>query len=272
VTFPTPSMDVDRDLADALARLLAGAAALLRKAAATFEVSLKSDGSPITSADVAADGFLAEHLSRLLPGLMVVSEERAPPPSWRCPDVFVLIDPLDGTKEFIAGRPEYTINLAVVVDRRPMAGFIAVPALGCVYRGVVGRGAERLTFGEHDPIAPLAVAPIRVRTAPAAGLVALASRSHYDADTDAFLARLAVTERHNLGSALKFCRIAEGAADVYPRIASTHEWDIAAGQALVEAAGGRMTGRDGGILSYGHADRDFVVPGFVAWGGRGGAG
>jgi 3'(2'), 5'-bisphosphate nucleotidase len=273
VTFPTPAMDVDRDLADALASLVAGAAVFLREAAsATFEVSLKSDGSPVTSADLAADGYLAERLARLLPGVAVVSEERMPPSSWRCPDIFVLVDPLDGTKEFIAGRPEYAVNLAVVVDRRPVAGFIAVPALGCVYRGVVGRGAERLTFGEHDPTTPLAVAPVRVRAAPAAGLVALTSRSHHDADTDAFLARLAVTERHSLGSALKFCRIAEGAADVYPRLASTREWDIAAGQALVEAAGGRMTGGDGGTLSYGYADRDFVVPSFVAWGGRGDAG
>jgi 3'(2'), 5'-bisphosphate nucleotidase len=264
---------VDRDLADALAHLVAGAAVLLRKAAAAIvDVSLKSDGSPVTSADLAADGFLADGLARLVPGLVVVSEERAPPPSWRCPDVFVLIDPLDGTKEFIAGRPEYVINLAVVVERRPVAGFIAVPALGCVYRGVVGRGADCLTFGEHDPTTPLAVVPIRARAAPAAGLVALASRSHGDTDTDAFLARLAVTQRHNLGSALKFCRIAEGAADVYPRLGPTHEWDIAAGHALVQAAGGRMTGRDGDTLSYGYADRDFLVPGFVAWGCDGGSG
>jgi 3'(2'), 5'-bisphosphate nucleotidase len=266
-------MVVDRELADALTQLVAGAAVLLRRAAmATFDVSIKSDGSPVTSADLAADGFLAERLARLLPGLAVVSEERVPPPSWHCPDVFVLIDPLDGTKEFLAGRPEYVVNLAVVVDRRPVAGFIAVPTLGCVYRGVVGCGAECLTFGEHDPATPLAVAPIRVRAAPAAGLVALASRSHRDAETDAFLARLAVTERHDLGSALKFCRIAEGAADIYPRLGPTHEWDIAAGHALVEAAGGSMTGRDGETLSYGCADRDFLVPGFVAWGRRGDAG
>lgn len=273
MTVPTPAMDVDRALTDALTRLLAAAAVILRQAAAArCEVTLKSDGSPVTSADLAVDGFLAEGLAQLVPGLAVVSEERAPQPSWHCPDVFVLVDPLDGTKEFIAGRPEYVINLAVMVDRRPVAGFIAVPALGCVYRGVVGRGAERLTFGDHDPTTPQAVVPIRVRAAPAAGLVALVSRSHRDASTDAFLARLAVTELRSFGSALKFCRIAEGAADLYPRLAPTHEWDIAAGEAIVEAAGGTMTGGDGETLSYGGADRGFVVPGFIARGGRGEAG
>jgi 3'(2'), 5'-bisphosphate nucleotidase len=261
---------MDRDLADALARLVAGAAALLRQEAAGFEVSLKADGSPVTSADLAANAFLAERLETVLPGVSVVSEEQAPPPTWRCPDVFVLVDPLDGTKEFIAGRPEYTVNLAVVAGRRPVAGFIAVPAEGRVYRGIAGRGAERLAFDENDPAAAPSVVPIRVRAAPAAGPVALVSRSHRDADTDAYLAGLAVGERLCFGSALKFCRLAEGAADVYPRLAPTHEWDIAAGHAIVEAAGGRMTGRDGTPLSYGHAERNFLVPGFVAFGGRAG--
>jgi 3'(2'), 5'-bisphosphate nucleotidase len=250
------------DLADALACLVAKAGAAAR-ATTHVEVTLKADASPVTTADFASDAVLADGLARLLPGLAVVSEERAPPPSWRCPDTFVLVDPIDGTKEFIAGRREYAVNLAILVDRRPVVGFIALPAFGLVYRGIVGRGAERLTLTDDRP--PVAT-PIRTRPAPAAGLVALASLSHRDAATDAFLAGENIAERHHFGSALKFCRIAEGTADVYPRLAPTREWDVAAGDAIIAAAGGRVTTADGRPLTYGGAESGFVVPGFVAWG------
>ena len=175
---------------------------------------------------------------------------------------FVFFDPLDGTKEFVAGVGEYTVNLAIVAAGEPIAGFVAAPALGLIYRGIVGRGAERL--GLDRTAAPVA---IRCRPAPASGLVAAASRSHFNAATAAFLDRAGVTSRMSCGSSLKFCRLAEGAIDVYPRLSEISEWDIAAGHALVTAAGGLVTTPEGTPLRYGKTAPGFNVPGFIAWGG-----
>jgi 3'(2'), 5'-bisphosphate nucleotidase len=221
---------------------------------------LKADHTPVTAADEAADRVIAQGLVRILPGITVVSEESCDR-SVALGDTFALVDPLDGTKEFVAGRGEYTVNLALVTDGEPIAGFIAAPALGLIYRGIVGRGAERLGLDPTD--APVA---IRARRAPADGLVAAVSRSHLDADSEAFLARLAIRERITSGSALKLCRIAEGMADVYPRLSPTSEWDTAAGHAIVAAAGGTVTTPSGAPLRYGRAQEDFKIPGFVAWG------
>jgi 3'(2'), 5'-bisphosphate nucleotidase len=262
VRQPSPALrTVDAGLADALTALVARAsAAILAIAPDALRTRAKADHSPVTAADEAADAVIAEGLARLLPGLAVVSEESLDR-AGVLGETFVLVDPLDGTKEFVAGRGEYTVNVAIVTDGRPIAGFIAAPALGLVFRGVVGRGAERLTL---DPgAAPVA---IRCRPNPAGGLVAAISRSHLDAATTAFLDRIAVTERIICGSALKFCRIAEGAADVYPRLSPTSEWDIAAGHAIIVAAGGLMTAPSGEPLRYGRAQQGFKVPGFIAWG------
>jgi 3'(2'), 5'-bisphosphate nucleotidase len=174
---------------------------------------------------------------------------------------FALVDPLDGTKEFIAGSAEYTVNLAIIRDGEPIAGFIAAPALGLLFRGIVGRGAERLGL-DRDAV-PVT---IRCRRNPTGRLVAAVSRSHLDPLTGAFLDRLPVAERLPCGSALKFCRIAEGAADVYPRLSPTSEWDIAAGHAIVAAAGGLVTAPAGEPLRYGGVQQAFKVTGFVAWG------
>jgi 3'(2'), 5'-bisphosphate nucleotidase len=252
---------IDAALAAELTALVAHAsAAILAIAPAAMATRVKADSTPVTAADEAADRLIVEGLARLLPGLAIVSEESrdaaAVPGA-----TFALVDPLDGTKEFIAGRDEYTVNLAIVTDGAPIAGFIAVPAIGLLYRGVVGVGAERL--GLDPAIAPVA---IRCRRAPQNGLVAAVSRSHLDADSEAFLARLAISERISCGSALKFCRIAEGAADVYPRLAPTSEWDTAAGHAIVTAAGGEVTTPSGAPLRYGRAQQDFKIPGFIAWG------
>jgi 3'(2'), 5'-bisphosphate nucleotidase len=180
------------------------------------------------------------------------------------PATFLLVDPLDGTREFVAGRPEYTVNIALVSDRTPVAGLIAAPAQGMVWRGVIGRGASRVRLDPHGrPADPI---PIRARTAPAGGLVAALSRSHLDPASERFLARLPVIERKSSGSALKFCLIAEGQADIYPRLATTCEWDIAAGHAIVVAAGGIVTDPDGGALAYGQVEQRFRVPAFLAWG------
>jgi 3'(2'), 5'-bisphosphate nucleotidase len=252
---------ISPDLAAELTGLVArAAAAILAIAPGALDTRLKADRSPVTAADEAADAVIAQGLARILPGLPVVSEES------RAPDLapgasFALVDPLDGTKEFVAGRGEYTVNLAIVAAGEPIAGFIAAPALGLLYRGIVGRGAERL--GLDPAIAPVA---IRCRRAPAGGLVAAVSRSHLDAATLAFLDRLGVAQRITCGSALKLCRVAEGAADVYPRLAPTSEWDTAAGHAIVAAAGGMVTTPSGAPLPYGRAQQDFKIPGFVAWG------
>jgi len=252
---------VDAALAAELTALVARAsAAILAIAPGGMATRLKADHTPVTAADEAADRVIAQGLARILPGVAVVSEESRDAGA-ALGETFALVDPLDGTKEFVAGRGEYTVNLALVTGGEPIAGFIAAPALGLVYRGIVGRGAERL--GLDPASAPLA---IRCRRAPADGLVAAVSRSHLDPDSEAFLARLAVRQRITSGSALKLCRIAEGVADVYPRLSPTSEWDTAAGHAIVAAAGGAVTTPSGMPLRYGRAGEDFKIPGFVAWG------
>jgi 3'(2'), 5'-bisphosphate nucleotidase len=245
-------------------------AAVAAAAAATLDaprtVRIKADHSPVTDADERSQTLLLEALTPLLPGVAVVSEEMAVRPS-HLGDVFVLLDPLDGTREFVFGSGEYTVNLAIIRDRAPVAGIVAVPAAGLIYRGRVQRGAERLAWPRGSAL-PEASWPVRVRTAPCDGVVATISRSHLDPATVELLERLRIRNRVPSGSALKFCRIAEGAADIYPRLAPTREWDVAAGHALVVAAGGLVTLPDGGPLVYGEAASDFRVPAFIAWGDR----
>jgi 3'(2'), 5'-bisphosphate nucleotidase len=251
------------------AEVAVAAAATLEVARSGPNVRLKADRSPVTDADERSQAILLESAARLLPGVAVVSEETERRPS-RLGDVFVLIDPLDGTKEYVAGSNEYTVNLAIVQGGAPIAGIVAVPAEGLIYRGVVGRGAERLAMSPDGTIAAAAAQPVRVRAAPRGGLAAAVSRSHLDPATVALLDRLGVTKRVACGSALKFCRVAEGIADIYPRLATTCEWDVAAGHALVAAAGGVLTLPEGGALRYGDAAGDFRIPAFIAWGDRAG--
>ncbi len=239
---------VDEVLLAKLSAEVAVAAAATLAAART--VRIKPDRTPVTDADERSQDILLKAMATLMPGIAVVSEELPIRPS-RLGDVFALIDPLDGTKEFVAGSSEYTVNLAIIRDREPVVGIVAVPAAGLIYRGCVRHGAERLAMPRHGAGLDVAAAePIRVRTPPRGGVVAAVSRSHLDSAT------------------LKFCRIAEGAADIYPRLAPTCEWDVAAGHALVAAAGGTVTLPDGGALRYGEAASDFRVPAFIAWGDR----
>jgi len=223
----------------------------------------KSDGSPVTAADLAADRVIADGLARLLPDVPVLSEERAPPAAPARTSSFFLIDPLDGTKEFIAGRDEFTVNLALVTDGVPLLGIIGAPALGLIWRGLVGGGAERLEIREG---AVSAATPIRTRRAPERGRIIAVSRSHADNRTEAFIADWPDAVRQVAGSALKFCRVAEGAADVYPRLAPTREWDVAAGHAVVTAAGGKVVTSSGAELRFDGRGEDFLVPEFLAWG------
>jgi 3'(2'), 5'-bisphosphate nucleotidase len=257
---------VDEVLLAELSAAVADAAAATLASART--VRIKADRTPVTDADERSQDILMKAMATLMPGIAVVSEELTVRPS-RLGDVFVLIDPLDGTKEFVAGSSEYTVNLAIIRHREPVAGILAVPAEGLIYRGCVRHGAERLAMSRGGAVREVAAAePIKVRTAPRGGVVAAVSRSHLDSATVALLDRLHIGNRMACGSALKFCRIAEGAADIYPRLSPTCEWDVAAGHALVAAAGGTVTLPDGGALRYGETASDFHVPAFIAWGDR----
>jgi 3'(2'), 5'-bisphosphate nucleotidase len=223
---------------------------------------IKADGSPVTAADEAAEAVIRDGLVRLAPALPIISEEAEHdrPAVSRGP--YFLVDPLDGTREFIAGRDEYTVNIAVVADGVPVVGIISAPAQGLIWRGAVGAGADRLEFSGQEAGA---AQPIKTRARPENDLVVMVSRSHLDTRTQAFLATLPPTRTLGCGSSVKFCRLAEGAADLYPRLAPTHDWDIAAGHAILVAAGGSVVGVDGEAIVYGTPD--LLIPAFVAWGG-----
>jgi 3'(2'), 5'-bisphosphate nucleotidase len=259
---------IDRDAAAALIEPLTdlvarAGAAILAVNRRAMRVDGKADGSPVTEADLAADRIIAEGLARIAPRVPALSEERvdrARPPYERS---FFLIDPLDGTKEFVAGRNEFTVNLALVTGGVPLLGIIGAPALGLIWRGLVGRGAERLTTAGASK-----AEPIHTRSFPKHGepWIAAVSRSHGDARSEAFIADRPGAVRQALGSAVKFGRIAEGRADIYPRLAPTSEWDVAAGHAVVTAAGGRITDAKGADLQFGRGREGFIVPEFIAWG------
>uniref|UniRef100_Q07IM4 3'(2'),5'-bisphosphate nucleotidase CysQ n=1 Tax=Rhodopseudomonas palustris (strain BisA53) TaxID=316055 RepID=Q07IM4_RHOP5 len=225
----------------------------------------KADGSPVTQADLAADRVIAAGLAALRPDIPVVSEESTGPTT-RLEGSFFLIDPLDGTKEYIAGRDEFTVNLALIVDGTPLLGIVSAPAIGLVWRGVIGAGAERLALAPDGRITETMA--IHSRPFPVAGSswIAAVSRSHGDTRTEAFIDARPGARRITVGSAVKFGRIAEGAADIYPRLGTTCEWDIAAGHAVVTAAGGAVTDSNGQPICFGIGRERFLVPEFIAWG------
>jgi 3'(2'), 5'-bisphosphate nucleotidase len=230
-----------------------------------MNVQRKVDGSPVTEVDLAANRILIEGLSRLAPSVLVLSEECAHMANPSHHGSFFLVDPLDGTKEFVAGRNEFTVNIALVTCGSPLLGIVSAPALCTIWRGIVGQGAERLTL--RDGASPVAEA-IHTRRHPSPGepwMVAV-SRSHGDARTDAFIAARGGAVRAELGSAVKFGRVAEGKVDVYPRLSPTSEWDVAGGHAIVTAAGGKVTDSQGSPIKFGQGEKGFLVPEFIAWG------
>ena len=252
-------------LLDDLTAIVARASAVIGKySAASADSHLKPDQSPVTAADVASEATIVDGLTRLMPAVPVLSEEMA---STKAPPAlngsFFVVDPLDGTREFIAGRDEFTVNLAIVTRGTPVLGIVAAPRRGLVWRGIVGGKAEQLRLTVNGADKPQ---PIRTRRWPERNPVALVSRSHLDPNTEAFLTHIGPVTHNPSGSAIKFCQVADGSADVYPRLATTCEWDVAAGHALVFAAGGIVTAPDGGSLTFGHAERNFRVPSFIAWG------
>lgn len=240
--------------------------AILAVNRAAMRIEGKQDGSPVTEADLAADRIIADGLAQLAGDVPTLSEERAQLASPPFQGSFFLIDPLDGTKEFVAGRDEFTVNLALVTSGEPLLGIVSAPALGLLWRGIVGRGAERVkvngaTLGAAEPI--------HTRKLPTRGepWIAAVSRSHGDPTSEAFIDNRPNAVRRTIGSAVKFGRIAEGSADIYPRFGPTSEWDVGAGCAVVTAAGGRVTDGKGGALRFGqHSDTCFIVPEFIAWG------
>ena len=227
----------------------------------------KADNSPVTEADEAAETILTHGLLRLLPGVPVIAEEaaaHAEPP--RPQGTYLLVDPIDGTRELIAGRDEFTVNVALVENHTPVLGVVYAPKRNALYAGADGR-AWRVMIAPGERVDPEHATAVRVRPRPQK-LAALVSRSHPDPISEDFLSRLPVTEKIPLGSSLKFAILAEGGADVYARLASVNEWDIGAGHALLVAAGGRVTAPDGSALAYGKREHGFRVDGFVAWGGE----
>ncbi|HEY0236851.1 MAG TPA: 3'(2'),5'-bisphosphate nucleotidase CysQ [Afipia sp.] len=250
-------------LTDIVAQAGAAANAFNRQ---NMDITSKTDGSVVSEADHAADRIIAEGLSKLAPDIPTLSEERTHLAARPYRDSFFLIDPLDGTREFVAGRDEFTVNLALVSHGQPLLGIIGAPALGLIWRGIVGHGAERLLVTKDA--SARAAQPIHTRAYPEPGSpwIVSTSRSHGDKRTESFIARRPGAIRQMSGSALKFCRVAEGGADVYPRLSPTSEWDVAAGHAIVAAAGGVVTDGRGAKLHFGAAREDFLVPEFIAWG------
>ena len=265
----SPTRDLDGSLLDELSSLVSRAgAAILALRAGSLEVQAKADHSPVTVADQASEAVMVEGISRLLPGVSIVSEEavESSPPS-KLAGTFLLVDPLDGTREFIAGRNEFTINLALVTDGSPRLGIVAAPARALLWRGIEGRGAERLLLATGAPATDAQErAAIHTRACPPSGFIVTVSRSHLDPETAHLLARLPVGERTQCGSAIKFCRLAEGVADFYPRLSTTCEWDVAAGHAVLAAAGGTVVTPEGKALTYGHVESGLRIPAFMAWG------
>ena len=228
------------DLADQAGR------AILAVRAAGFAVDYKRDHSPVTQADLASHRLILDGLARHFPDIPVVSEEaeETPHSERRTWERFFLVDPLDGTKEFVRGRDEFAVNIALVVGRSPDFGIIHLPALGATYHGGRDYGAFKTQAGRT---APIHVSP----PAPGQGQVALVSLSHFDPALEDVLARYPVRERRAAGSAYKFCLLAEGTASLYPRLGGgPWEWDAAAGHAIVEGAGGTMTGLNGEPFLY----------------------
>lgn len=231
-------------------------------------VVMKDDASPVTEADERAEAIIFSHLSAALPNLPVVAEEAVA--SGDIPVTeggrFILVDPLDGTKEFISHRSDFTVNIALIENRVPVAGFVYAPAKQVAYSGSP-KGAEKLSLSADHVVIDRTSIRTRLRSGPP---VAVASRSHNNAQTETFLESNAVTDIKSVGSSLKFCMLAESQADVYPRYGRTMEWDTAAGDAVLRAAGGMTLDLDGRPLSYNKrnqaGDSDFANPFFIAWG------
>ena len=222
------------------------------------QARIKGDGTPTTAADFAAEKLILSRLARVWPGVPLVAEETA---NQAAPgEYFFLVDPLDGTRDFIHGTGEYTVNIALIAGPRPVAGVVAAPALGRIWMAGTQAQAGDIATGK------IAWRPLNVRPAPASGLIALMSRRHGDEASDACLSTLSIGTRRTASSAMKFCLIASGEADIYVRCGPTMEWDTAAGDHILSRAGGVVIGAGGGLLIYGREHAGYKNGPFAALG------
>ena len=251
-------MDERALLEDCVVAAREAGAEILKLVAAGFEVEVKSDQSPVTVCDRAAEHIILEALARAAPGVPVIAEEEVA--AGRIPahgQTYFLVDPLDGTKEFVRGGDDYTVNIGLVVDGTPRLGVVYQPALDRLHLGLVGDGAWLEEDGARTAIATRELGEKRY---------AVASKSHFNQATADYLEQaIGDCDYVSVGSSLKFCLVAEGHADIYPRLSPTSEWDTAAGHAILLAAGGRVDGPDGSPLAYGK--KAFLNRGFVATAG-----
>jgi len=227
-----------------------------------FDVRAKSDDSPVTAADEAADALISAGLREAFPDIALVTEEQADTHS-ESAGRFLIVDPLDGTKEFIQRRGDFTVNIALVEDGRPVRGVVYAPAKGRLfYTDDSGRTVEETA--PFDKRTPGATQSLQVRDPDNGGLIVVASKSHRDAATDAYIGKYQVADMASAGSSLKFCLVAAGEADLYPRLGRTMEWDTAAGQAVLLGAGGQVVRFDDHApLTYGKPD--YENPFFIAY-------
>ena len=235
-----PAVAIDRDaMADIFAEIaIEAAVAVMAVYAAESNARKKPDGSPVCDADEAAEAIILKRLAMYFPEFPVLAEEAASRGEKTLRRAaFILVDPVDGTREFLSRNGEFTINIGFIADAVPLAGVVYAPALGQLWIG--GTIASICALAPGAPLPPPGKRRIiHARCAPEQGLTALVSRSHPEPATEAFLAKLLIRARTQAGSSLKFCRVAEGVADVYPRLGETMEWDTAAGDAVLRAAGG----------------------------------
>ena len=262
---PEARVEILNVFAEAVSR--AGAIVLAHRANGCA-VETKPDQSPVTAADHESEAEILTRVRGLLGDIPVVAEESISKGivGFDPARPFIVIDPIDGTKEFIEGRTEFTVNLALIEDRRPVLGVIYAPALETLY---VGGGGEAFG-GWLDPGEPLSALrgrrALRCRVPDENRIVAVASRKHLDDATRSYLDTLPGAECIYRGSSIKFCIIADGQADIYPRLDPISEWDTAAGQAILEAAGGSLEGLDGKPFVYGKIETGFLNSGFIARG------
>jgi 3'(2'), 5'-bisphosphate nucleotidase len=247
----------------------AGAILLQHYAEENIATRRKDDSSPVTAADEDAEKFILERLRALEPGTAVIAEEEAASGKIDIIDArFFLVDPLDGTKEFISRNGEFTVNIAEVTDGRPVRGVVYAPARNRLFLGETPGGAWEIATRDDGLLDLASARAIAARKPASDGLVAVASRSHRDQKTDDFLKSFPVKDFVSAGSSLKFCLVAAGEADIYPRLGRTMEWDTAAGHAVLAAAGGNVTQVDGAPLVYGKSAEGFANPFFVARGAQ----
>ena len=231
------------------------------------EARLKDDRTPVTEADTAAEAHILAGLKQVCPDIPVISEEAAA--EGHVPDVgdmFFLVDPLDGTREFLSRNGEFTVNIGLISGGSAVAGVLYAPAKSRMFRGQHGQGAEQAELSPTGALASAEWSGISARAPSDGELVAVASRSHRDEKTNAVLEERGATEIVSAGSSLKFCLLAAGEADLYPRMGRTMEWDTAAGQAILMAAGGSVVTEDGAPLMYGKKERGYDNPHFIATG------